>query len=475
MQNDALGQIGIRVGDLLSNKYRVDSVLGAGGMGIVVAAHHLQLDERVAIKLLLPEGVTNREAVARFLREARAAVKIKSEHVARVIDVGTLESGTPYMVMEYLAGADLAAVLESRGTLPVEETVQYVLQACEAVAEAHALGIVHRDLKPANLFLCQRPGRTPTIKVLDFGISKTAFQGSTSDQVQTAAHTLLGSPIYMSPEQMMSAAEVDQRTDIWSLGIILHELLVGQTPFRGNSLAQLAMAIMQQPVPTLAAGGLPPRLQTLIYRCLEKDRTARFQHIGELASGLCEFVPDQGRVSLERISQAMLAGGMASSSLIPSVAPSAVPTSTPPRADGITVSPWSQTRGGAHRRGLTWAGLALGALGLAAGLFFVLRGTNRPPIAASVAAAGVAAASAPLPIDAPRPAAVVLAPPHAEVVTAVAAASAPRSSGKVPELSRHAAVSAPAKSALSAPQPPVPSAVIPSPPPARNPLDIRPQ
>ena len=141
-------------------------------MGVVVAAHHLQLDERVALKFLLPEALGNAEAVARFAREARAAVKIESEHVARVIDVGSLENGAPYMVMEYLEGSDLAAWLRERGPLPVEQAVDFVLQACEAIAEAHALGIVHRDLKPANLFCVAAPDGLLSIKVLDFGISK---------------------------------------------------------------------------------------------------------------------------------------------------------------------------------------------------------------------------------------------------------------------------------------------------------------
>src|SRR5271168_2704525 len=142
---------GVEPGQILAGKYRIDQVLGVGGMGVVVAAHHIQLDERVALKFLLPEALHNPESVARFAREARAAVKIKSEHVARVTDVGQLENGAPYMVMEYLEGSDLATWLQDRGRLPVDQAVDFVLQASEALADAHALGIVHRDLKPANL------------------------------------------------------------------------------------------------------------------------------------------------------------------------------------------------------------------------------------------------------------------------------------------------------------------------------------
>src|SRR5262245_59127005 len=162
----------VREGEVLAGKYRVDRVLGVGGMGVVVAAHHIELDDKVAIKFLLPETLENGEAVARFAREARAAVKIKSEHVARVSDVGKLESGAPYMVMEYLVGSDLAGWLDERGPLPIDQVVEFVLQASEAIAEAHSLGIVHRDLKPANLFAIRRPDGALSIKVLDFGISK---------------------------------------------------------------------------------------------------------------------------------------------------------------------------------------------------------------------------------------------------------------------------------------------------------------
>src|SRR4051794_37656982 len=200
----------VKEGELLAGKYRVDKVLGVGGMGVVVAAHHIQLDDRVAIKFLLPETLGNGDAVMRFAREARAAVKIKSEHVARVTDVGTLENGAPYMVMEYLEGGDLAAWLQDRGRLPVELAVDLLLQACEAIAEAHAIGIVHRDLKPANLFVARLPGGVQSVKVLDFGISKmTGFSASGGESSATKTSALLGSPLYMSPEQMRSSKDVD--------------------------------------------------------------------------------------------------------------------------------------------------------------------------------------------------------------------------------------------------------------------------
>ena len=233
-------------GQVLAGKYRIERVLGQGGMGVVVEATHLQLEDRVAIKFWLPEALANPEAVGRFAREARAAGKIKGEHVARVIDVGTLETGAPFMVMEYLHGRDLSAVVREGGPLPPAQAVDAVLQACEALAEAHALGIVHRDLKPANLFVTTRPDGTPAVKVLDFGISKVT-NPSSSDHALTKTTSVMGSPLYMSPEQMTATRDVDARTDIWAVGAILYELLVGHVPFSAETLPQICGLILTSP------------------------------------------------------------------------------------------------------------------------------------------------------------------------------------------------------------------------------------
>src|SRR5688572_5861207 len=185
----------VRVGDVLAGKYRVERVLGVGGMGVVVAATHMHLDQRVALKFMLPAVLGNAEAVQRFLREARAAVRIGSQHVAKILDTGTLETGAPYIVMEYLDGKDLAHHIAERGRLTATQAADYLLQACDALAEAHSLGIIHRDLKPANLFLAQQAGGATVVKVLDFGISK-AVQGT--DHAMTRTASILGSPAYMS-------------------------------------------------------------------------------------------------------------------------------------------------------------------------------------------------------------------------------------------------------------------------------------
>jgi serine/threonine-protein kinase len=300
----------------LLGKYRIERVLGMGGMGVVVAATHVTLEERVAIKFLLPHALSNAEAVARFLREARAAVRIKSEHVARVTDVGQLENGSPYMIMEYLDGADLGSIAHRRGALPIEDSVEYVLQACEAIAEAHALGIIHRDLKPANLFVVQRADGTPSVKVLDFGISKvaglSASAGSGSDLGMTKTSTIMGSPLYMSPEQMASARDVDPRTDVWALGAILYELLAGKVPFQADTITQLCAMILQQPAPALrnARPDAPEALQGVIQRCLEKDRNLRYANVAEFANALAPFAPRRARISIERVTRVLETAGL---------------------------------------------------------------------------------------------------------------------------------------------------------------------
>jgi serine/threonine-protein kinase len=291
----------VGVGDLVAGKYRVDRVLGQGGMGVVVAAVHEQLDQRVALKFLLPEVTSHAEIVQRFLREARASVRIHSEHVARVLDVGTLPSGVPFMVMEYLEGQDLAQTLERRGPLPVTESVGFVLEACEAVAEAHSLGMVHRDLKPANLFLATRPSGRPTVKVLDFGISKIPI--TDRDQMVTRTSTVMGSPGYMSPEQMMSSDKVDVRSDIWSLGVVLYELLGQCLPFPGNTMPEIIASILQKTPAPLAQvrGDVPAGLAHVIDTCLKKEASERYANVAELARALAPFGPPRAEQSVERI------------------------------------------------------------------------------------------------------------------------------------------------------------------------------
>jgi serine/threonine protein kinase len=295
-----------REGEIFAEKYRIERVLGIGGMGIVLAATHIHLDERVAIKLLLPLVAKNPDLVARFLREGRAAIKIRSEHVGRVLDVGKPAVGSPYLVMEYLEGTDLSAVLKTQGPLPIVTAVDYLLQACEALAEAHAMGTIHRDLKPANLFVATLADGGTCIKVLDFGISKVA-DGTSADLSMTKSTTLMGSPLYMSPEQLRSLRSVDARTDIWALGVILFEMLAGAPPFAGASLPDLSVSIIVGTAPLLRAmrPDAPAKLEAAIARCLEKDPIKRIAGIGELATLLAPFGSSEAEASRENIFKAL--------------------------------------------------------------------------------------------------------------------------------------------------------------------------
>lgn len=278
-------------GEIIAQKYRVERVVGAGGMGVVLAARHVQLGQVVALKLLAAADEERRaEASARFLREAQAAAGLRCDHVVRIYDVGTLDDGRPFMVMELLDGVDGSELLDTQGPQPVPVVLQLVLQACEAVAAAHAAGIVHRDLKPSNLFITQRSDGTPWLKVLDFGISKTVQAGHGGDAPNTLTSTraLMGSPHYMSPEQIRDSKHVDPRTDIWSLGIILHELLAGVPAFSAESLPGVCAAIVADPPPQISQvrADVSPELQAIILRCLEKDPARRYQTVSELAQAL---------------------------------------------------------------------------------------------------------------------------------------------------------------------------------------------
>jgi serine/threonine protein kinase len=290
-------------GQVIADKYRVERILGEGGMGYVVAAYHLKLEQKVALKFLKPEALAHQHIVQRFAREARAAAKIQGEHVARVIDVGELPSGAPYIVMEYLDGEDLAHRLHQRGPLPVTEAVGYLLEACEALAEAHAAGIVHRDLKPPNLFLARSAGRIPIIKILDFGISKAVDEQGSTDRNLTSTSMIMGTPHYMSPEQLRSSRDVDARSDIWALGVVLFELLTGQPPFDGENTTSVITAIVTEPPRRLLdlRPDAPRELENVIGRCLAKLRIERYADILELARALSPFAVERAQASLPRI------------------------------------------------------------------------------------------------------------------------------------------------------------------------------
>ncbi len=293
-------------GTVISEKYLVEEKLAEGGIGVVVVARHLVLQQRVAIKYLKPKTLANPAIVERFLREARLAAQLTSEHVVRVYDVGTLPDGGPYMVMEYLIGEDLGRTIQN-GPLPVALAVDYTLQACDALAEAHALRIVHRDIKPENLFVVQRSSNSPVLKIIDFGISKVRPKRGDSGYwgTETASGERFGTPLYMSPEQLRSSSKVDVGTDIWSLGIVLYELLTGSLPFRGDDLPQVCTSVLTEPpIPlTTRCPDAPPELEAVLLKCLEKDPDRRFRNVAELARELAPFGPPGASARVERIAE----------------------------------------------------------------------------------------------------------------------------------------------------------------------------
>jgi serine/threonine protein kinase len=274
-------------------------------MGVVLAAQHELLDQRVAVKIMTAR---DKRGVSRFLREARSTACLNSAHVARVMDVGSLVCGAPFIVMEYLDGCDLERLLQRSGRLPVREAVGYVLEALEGLAQAHAIGIVHRDLKPANLFLAAQPGGSKIIKIVDFGISKPmASKANARVGVLTEEHTTLGSPAYMAPEQIRAAKDVDHRSDLWSLGVVLFELLSGTPPFARESLGELFAAILEQEAPRLATvlPAIAPALSDIVARCMDRDQKRRFQDVVELAVALAPFGPADAGTRVTRIEQTL--------------------------------------------------------------------------------------------------------------------------------------------------------------------------
>jgi serine/threonine protein kinase len=278
----------IRLGSVIAGNYRVDRVISEGALHQVFAATHVQHGHRVALQMLRPEAARRTEVATRFLREARAAERIQGEHAAKVLEVGTLESGVPYMATEYLEGTDLARFLRGRGPLPLPELVELGLQICEALAEAHAAGVVHKNLEPAKLFLTTRPDHSPLVKVLAFGISRMSPLDPCENGAMTATAVLPSSPLYRAPEQLRPGPDIDTRADIWAIGVILFELAAGTPPFFAPTPLDLAVAITREPPRALRVirPDLPKELEKLILRCLEKDPAKRFARVADLASAL---------------------------------------------------------------------------------------------------------------------------------------------------------------------------------------------
>jgi len=415
--------MGITVGQVFLGKYRVEQLLGQGGMGVVARCTHLALNEQVALKMLRPDVLQDEEATSRFMREAQAAVKLRSEYVARVTDVGTFENGVPYMVMEYLDGQDLGVVLHEQGKISVQWATELMLQAAEALAEAHSIGIVHRDVKPTNLFVTWRPDGSSLVKVLDFGISKSPMG---TDMQLTQTQSLLGTPAYMSPEQMRSARLVDQRTDIWSLGTVMYELIEGHRPFEAESFSEMCVKVaVDTPLPMV---NTPPALQQVVLRCLAKTPEQRYPSMADLGRDLVPFArdPHTAQMMVDRMFRMLgrtntTSWERASAVLpVPVVHSAAVPVAIDPGTLHSTAPVASPKR----RTWLVLASVALVGIAAGATALVLLRDDEPAPVVAPAPPAPASTAGSAPPVAAPpepvAPAAVEPAAVEPAAVTAVA-------------------------------------------------------
>jgi len=321
----------IHPGALIGGKYRVRAILGRQH-GLTVDAFHTAFDQRAIIKILLPQQADQRE-LERFRREARALSKIASEHVARIIDVGNEADGTFYLVRQHLEGTDLERHVRKSGPLPLGDAILFILQACEAVAEAHA-SIVVRDLEPSHLFLTQRTGGAPMIKITEFGTAKL-LGGAHDAAGEITGTAMFGLTPYASPELVRKARDVDVRTDVWSLGAILYEMLAGRPPFQGEAAHLMLQITRDDPMPlSQIRGDVSKELDTVIGWALAKDMEARFRSVHAFAHALLPFSPPEGRLLVDRIGQiAQAAREKKTTGSVPPPPPS-VPVPTPPPMHG---------------------------------------------------------------------------------------------------------------------------------------------
>jgi serine/threonine-protein kinase len=393
------------VGMVIDERYRLDAVLGEGGMGIVFDATHLGLGRRVALKVVRRDRTDGGDASSRLVREARVVSTLKSQHVAQVIDVGT-HDGEPYLVMERLEGLTVQQEVARTGTLSIEAAADMLIQACDALDEAHRHGIVHRDVKPSNLFLAGDEAGASVLKVIDFGISKGLPLDTEESHGDTQTGALLGSPAFMSPEQLRSSKDVDARTDIWSLGVVLYFLLTGEKPFTAGSLLDLMTTIVHEKLPSMRAlrSDVPAELEAIVGRCLEKEREDRYATAAELAHALAPYAS----ASMKALASSLIAERPASSRRIARDrrAPIAAPASAPAgQADAETLSASVTAPLGLRQPRRPWAALAAATLivGVAAGLLALRHGSQ--------------------PVSAGEPLAASASPPRDERVSGPAAAA----------------------------------------------------
>jgi eukaryotic-like serine/threonine-protein kinase len=372
-------------GDLLDNKYRIVRLIGEGGMGAVYEGENARIHRRVAIKVLHSEVAENADAVARFEREAQAAGRIGSEHIVEVLDLGSLPSGARYLVMEFMDGDSLSHRIKERGRLTAQEVFPIARQLLEALAAAHGAGIVHRDLKPDNVYLLtSRRGSKDFVKLLDFGISK--FADMTTGLSMTRTGVVMGTPYYMAPEQAKGSRELDQRVDLYAVGVVLYEALTGKVPFEAETFNELLFKIvLETPRPIEeVTPGVDPNLCAIVRRAMAREPAERFQTAGEFRAALDQWaagagasLPDaSGRHSQLSLSQRASAPNL-----------------------GLTPGNWTEAPEGIdalrpNRKRLYLATLAIVVTVFGAGGFLLIGGRRDNAEALALAAAASASAAA---------------------------------------------------------------------------------
>jgi serine/threonine protein kinase len=296
-----VGARDLREGVLVSGKYRIEKLIARGGMGLVYRASQPMIARRVALKVVRPELLSHPDAAEKLINEACVLGQFQNDHVCRILDAGRLEDGAPYLVLEYLDGTDLRVLLNRENRIEPRRAVDWMMDLLEALAEAHALGIVHRDVKPENLVLAQTPSGE-SVKLLDFGIC-FARHVPGADERRLSEGNSVGSPHYMAPEQISSPDSSDHRIDIWSVGVVLFELLSGEPPFEGdNAMSICAQVLAREPVAlTQLVPSLPAGLAQVVARCLSKEPDQRHADVLELAEALAPYATDGASEALPRI------------------------------------------------------------------------------------------------------------------------------------------------------------------------------